>query len=229
MISKKLRKYIIPILIIIGLGTHKQAICQLSLGPGLSFGKILSSGNPLRLGIDLRASYSKRLKRKISGSILYYIPVKLDGFTGSSVNASAPPTTVEIDIPTTFNTRLYGLHVGYTQYFIGDIEDDYGFYGFVEIGYYIYDVIIDEFGPYDQTLYTTSSEIGENDGTIGLTGNLGLGLEYLLDFGYLFGELYIGIPATESETPSGSVTLAQNFGFFLSITSGLRFPLGGKN
>jgi hypothetical protein len=210
----KLHKQIILLTVVIL--TSFQSYSQISAAGQLG---VLRSSLGLSFGIGARVDYAKNDRTVFQGGFNFYLPTKFDGQTDGVAldNATVPEY---ISVPLEHKASFMHVTIGARRYFVGDYEDDFGFYGFAEVGL-LYVPVRTTVGEYDATKYSVSSEVSENINLLGYTIGFGIGLEKELDFGYLFSDLKINLPANEANGVAISVVIPTTF----ALSAGVRIPI----
>ncbi|MGB0176330.1 MAG: hypothetical protein ACPF9D_04135 [Owenweeksia sp.] len=195
-----------------------QAYSQISIGGQVSYLNLFGGSGLKNFGLGVKGDYALNDETVLSGGVNYYLPSTYSDFTYGTANSSqTSPTQIEIDVE--YKVSFIHLYFGGRRYFVGDYEDDFGFYGLAEVGLLMAPVTT-TLGEYDESRYNTSIEDGAKETLINFTLNLGVGVEKELDFGYIFGDLKLNLPANQANGQYVPVEIPTS----LSVNAGVRVP-----
>ena len=170
----------------------------------------------LALGLTASAQMS------IGGGALYtgynsqsFIGGGLKGFYEFKDNASA---SLEVNYSTAKDFSIIRVQLGAQKYFFGaDVDSDFGIYGGLKAGY-----MLNMYKGVDFDYSTTPTTIVETDETAsGLDLHFGLGSEIGLDFGKLFVDAYVSLPANKQNGQAIAVEILGSY----YLQAGVRIPL----
>lgn len=188
---------------------------QISVGAQVNYLNFFGDLEYSPIGFGARFDYAKDDRTVITGAVNFYLPKKETYTTIATANDNfTNPQTVSIDAEQKVKTTH--ITVGAKRYFAGDVEDDGGFYGLVEAGIMLVPVTVTyEDAP---SGYSGPEDAEEKFGNFTL--NFGIGGEIDLDFGYLFGEAKLTLPANQQGDTIVEITIPAS----VNIAAGVRIP-----
>lgn len=195
----------------------QSSFAQFSIGGQVSFLKTFGDLSMTNFGAGIKGEWGEE-KLVYYGGLNYYLAKKFKGTTyANALSDTTEPGSILVDM----TTSVSFLHIfgGAKYYFIGEATEDFGCYGLGEAGLLLapYKVTI---GSYDKTLYSARDE--EFQETLGgFMVNFGVGAEVNLNFGYLFGDVKLNLPASGISSREETEGMPAS----LSINAGVRFPL----
>lgn len=211
----KLLKQVTTVLFIMFISS--QAYSQISLGGQLSYQKMSGMAN---FGLGVKGDYAVSDKNMASFGFTYYLPKTLASYNTSAV-ALDPFTTSTLsqDVSITEKISFINIFVEGKRYFVGETDGDFNVYGLFGIGYTRAAVSVDV-GSYDENLYSLDYAY-ENYSISQLTLNFGIGAEKNLEFGYLFFDFKLDLPANKQNGQTVEIKLPAS----LKLNLGIRIPL----
>lgn len=195
-----------------------QAYSQLSLGGQVSYLNLFGGTGLKSFGVGVKGDYAIDDKTVLSGGLNFYLPSTLtEGAYANAFSNQTSPSQIVID--TENKISFIHLYFGGKRYFVGDYEDDFGFYGLAEIGILLAPTTttLEEF---DESKYYSTVEEGRET-LSNFTINFGAGVEKEIDFGYIFLDLKLNLPANQANGQAVAVEIP----FSASINAGVRIPL----
>lgn len=194
---------------------------QLSLGGHTSFLKVFGGSTLKHFGLGINADFAPSSDKLVfTGDLNYYLPNSFTDYTYAysfeQEGLGGPVETIEIDYIE--KVSFFNLNAGVKYYLIGDWEDNFGLYGLGQLGLFMapYKTEIGEFD--ETTYYTNTSESREILSS--LTINVGIGFDVDLDFGYLFANTKLNLPANTVNGNAVEFAIPATFAAHL----GMRFP-----
>jgi len=187
---KSIKKVAIGLFI---LAFSSQAYSQLSLGGQMSLLHAFGDYGVNNVGLGIKGEYSVSDDNIITVGVNYYFPTKFsETIIASASSSTTKPSSVVVEAEHTLSfIHFFG---GAKRYFVGDYEDDFGFYGIGEAGFLL-GPWATKLSSFDKSLYHADYEDGQKTTHFCLTLNLGLGVEKRFDFGYLFADMRLNLPA----------------------------------
>lgn len=192
---------------------------QLSIGGQATYLHLFGGTGIKTIGLGPKVDYTMDYTNVFMGSLSVYMPSKLTGTVyGNAFSSATDPSQIEIDA--TWSLKFFHLAAGVRRYFVGDYEEDFGFYGLLELGAMLIPAKT-TVAPYDTSLYWVMEEDLSNQTFFNFLLTGGVGTEVNLDFAYLFGDLKLNIPANKV----GGATVAVQIPASFTLSAGLRVPL----
>ena len=173
-----------------------SAQSQFSIGGQASFQKLFGGTGLNNFGLGIKGEYAFGDKTTMFGGFNYYFASKYDESRYAYAYSSLT-TPQQIEFATEVKINFMHIGIGAKRYFVGDYEDSFGFYGLLEAGYLIAPVKENFVETFDQTEYYTTIEDGEKEMLSNFTIGGGIGAEFDLDFGYLFIDAMLRLPANQ--------------------------------
>lgn len=171
--------------------------------------------NAFGLGIKFGQALSEKFL--IMYDFNYYFPYKSEYKVALVPLYTNTPSTTTVDV--TNKITLFQGVGGIKNYFIGDIEEDNGFYGCFDINL-LYINSRYKVGTYDEDIFQSPGEDQDSkrDGIfVGIGG--GVGAEHDFDFGYLFVDLKFIIPVISMDKNEKTLTIPN----MINLSTGIRF------
>lgn len=195
---------------------------QFYMGGNLSFSNYLGGTGLKSLGIGLTGEWSPDQDRTLTRiSFTYGFPSSEEAtYTAEAID---PFITNPDYIDVTGKTKIGFMHlnVDYKRFFgDGDYEDG-GFYGFLGAGLSIAKVtyVIDSF---DESKYEIKYSY-DPESFFQFTLKGGIGYDISLDFGNLYGEAFLNVPANNVNGAYIAIQIPMAVG----LQAGIRIPIGG--
>ena len=188
-----------------------SAFAQFSLGAQFSYVKFFGGSEVKNSGLGLQGQYGLSEDKVVYGGFNLYKAYEQKGsFSAQASSNQTSPSTIDVDF--TNKIPLTNVYIGFKKYFVGEYDDEnFGFYGLLEMGYmgskYTYDL-----DDYDDVAYNLTVE-DETVSNFMIT--LGTGIEKGFDFGYLFSDLKLNIPANQENGEAVEVEIPASFSFNL--------------
>lgn len=196
-----------------------QAYSQISVGGQASYLNLFGDIGLKNFGFGIKGEYAIKDKIVISGGVNYYLASKYSEITfANAIDGQTSPSQIEVDVEQ--KVSFIQLYFGGKRYFVGDYEADFGLYGLAEAGYLVVPITT-SLGNFDNTLYSTFEEDGAKQTLTNFTLNFGFGLEKNLEFGYLFADLKLNLPANQVNGQTVAIEIPTS----ASINVGVRIPL----
>ena len=209
-------KQIIAILFISFLSS--QAYSQISVGGQVSYLNVFGGTGLKSFGFGVKGDYALDDETVLSLGGNYYLPSTYSEFTYATAYSNfTTPSQVEVDVE--YKVSFIHVYFGGRRYFVGDYEDDFGIYGLAEVGLLMAPVTT-TLGEYDESQYYTTVQDGAKETLVNFTLNIGAGVEKELDFGYIFGDLKLNLPANQANGEYVPVEIPTS----VSVNAGVRFP-----
>ena len=207
----------------------ESSSAQWSIAPSISYLNLLVKDGYSNYGLSLKAEknmlyFGLGYNGKVIGERTVLVDTTVIG-SGQGYALSA------------YSIKSYTLFLGVKNYFVGDYDEDFGFYGLVDIAYYYLPITKRLDGPkharryYRHILYGTNKEpdtefVEKSTSEVLLTGGVGLGLEKKIKGMYIYSEIKIKMSVTGTNEQPGSATGGGSSMFFpMEINLGLRIPL----
>jgi hypothetical protein len=210
-------KQIIAILFISFISS--QAYSQFSLGGQVSFLNLFGGTGLKNFGLGVKGEYAQSEKTILYGGINYFLASKYSDMTyANALSSLTSPSQIEVDVE--YKVSFFHIYVGAKRYFIGDYEEDFCFYGFAEAGLLMAPVLTTLSG-YDKSLYSATAVDGSKETLTNFTLGFGPGIEKKFDFGYIFSDIKLTLPANQANGETVEVQIPASFG----INVGVRIPL----
>lgn len=196
-----------------------EADAQFSMDGMVSFQNMFGGSGLKNFGLGIKAEYALGDKTVITGGFKYYLPSNFEDYTyGYAYSSQTNPSQIEIETKT--GVSFLHLTFGGKRYFVGDYEDNFGLYGIGEAGMLFAPVKTTITGNFDPELYYTTFEDGEKETLSNFTIGFGLGFDIDLDFGYLFTDLKLNLPANQVNGQTVSISIPPA----VAIDAGIRIP-----
>lgn len=180
---------------------------QFALGGGLSHNYLFQGFNSV--GINVNGEYAIDELQSTTGNISFFFPSSVEGTTlATAKSSSTNPSQIEVADKTTLT--LFHISAGYKRYFIGEIDDEFNFYGGVTVGLFLGPATYKITGEYDNSEYGVNitnydPDIPGSRQTLGnytIGGNLGIEKEMSRDL-FLTVETGLIVPAVEFNSQTG--------------------------
>lgn len=214
---KKIKLFTLSLLLVCLSGL---AYSQISVAPQASFVNFFGGTEIRSFGLGIKGEYATSDRFVPYGGVNFYFPNKSEGYATAVAN-DFNTTPSYIDVATSEKLSFIHLMFGAKFYFVGDYEDDFNFYGFGEAGYLLARYTEELTGNYDRQKYTLEeSSYGETESFGNFTIAFGLGIEKDLDFGYLFFDTKLILPANNVNGQVVDISIPASIG----LNAGLRFP-----
>lgn len=210
-------KLIVSVLFITLLSS--QAYSQLSLGGQVSYLNLFGGTGIKSFGIGIKGDYALDDRTVLTGGFNYYLPSKFSNEVyGNAYSSETSPSQIIIES----ENKISFMHIyfGAKRYFVGDYEDDFGFYGLAEVGILLAptSTTLEDF---NENKYYSTVDADQRETLSNFTINFGVGVEKDIDFGYLFADLKLNLPANQANGQAVAVDIP----FSASINLGVRIPL----
>lgn len=223
---KKHKFYLIIILLF--LINSQNLYCQWSLGSSVNYLNLLVKDGYSNFGISVKAEKSS-----------FYFGFAYTATESGERTVLADTSAIDIgqaQALSTYSIKSYKIFLGIKEYFVGDYDEDFGFYGLVDISYYYLPIKKRIDGPIDSPRYYRHILYGENKALdeefkesetseVLITGGVGLGIEKKIKSIYLFSDALIKMSVTSpnNDSPAGDGGSSMFFPFEFNL--GVRLPL----
>ena len=227
--NKLMKKYKLYIIIILLFSIYSQnSYCQWSLGSSVNYLNLLVNDGYSNFGLSVKAEKS-----------LFYVGFAYTTMESGERTVLADTSMIDAgqaQALSTYSIKSYKIFLGVKNYFVGDYDDDFGFYGLVDISYYYLPITKRIDGPIGSARYYYHILYGENkERQVGfeesetsevlVTGGVGLGIEKKIKSVYLYSDAIIKMSVTSpnNNSPAGDGGSSMFFPFEFNL--GVRVPL----
>ena len=186
-----MRKLFILLAVCLGTSTFNQTNAQISIDGMVKFQGMATVG--AMSGIGLRGEYHLQDRLGIRAGFDYFFGKSTDYVaSGSAFSSVTSPSYIDVNYTESYS--IINVAVGGKYYFVGDYEEDFGFYGLVDVGILLAPVKY-EYEAYNASLYDVYE--GENTMLFNFSIGGGVGVEYKVGPGSVFGDVYLTVPANQ--------------------------------
>ncbi|MBQ21234.1 MAG: hypothetical protein P1U44_10470 [Vicingaceae bacterium] len=222
---KKYRFHLI--VFVLCLITTKASFAQWSVGTSVTYLNLLVKDGYGNFGLSLKAEKN-----------MLYFGFAYAAKASGSRTVLADTAVLEkgqAEALSTYSLKSYKLFIGVKNYFIGAYDEDFGFYGLVDIGYYYMPITRRLEGPvgearyYRHVLFGVSKEreesfVESNLSETLVTGGVGLGVEKKIKEVYLYTHATIKMTVTPPGNSAAGDGGSSIF-FPFEFSFGVRVPL----
>lgn len=196
-----------------------QAKAQISLGAQASYISFVDGVKIKTFGAGIKGEFAMRDRLVFTGGVDYYLASTFTDLVYANAYGNfTEPNQIKVDVE--HKSSFLHFRVGAKGYFIGDYEGSFGMYGLVEAGFLLAPTT-STFEDYDTELYYTYLDDNTKETLSNPTLSLGLGGEVNVNFGYVFGEVKLVLPANQSNGTIIDIEIPPA----VSISAGVRIPL----
>jgi hypothetical protein len=190
---------------------------KVGIAPALVLNRYFGELGANTYGLNLRFTYDESDENTFAFGYVYNLPNSLTtSVTGNALSSQTSPSYIVV--PFTFSYTFHELYLQYFRYFVGDNEDDFSVYGFLGVSAVVA-ATTSTFGPHDGYQVGASSVDGTEYYT-GYTVNAGIGTQFKVGPGYIFGEGRLAYPAGNSRDNLNPIPAS------VGLTAGYKFRFG---
>jgi len=205
-------------IILLVLLLSSEAYSQISIGGQVSYLNLLGGSSLKNFGIGLKGDYAINDKTLVTGGASYFLGSTYSTTTyGNAYSSTTVPSRITLNVD--YKVSFIQLFIGGKRYFVGDCEDDFGFYGLGELGL-VLAPISTTISDYDSDLYDAGVTEGSSETLLNFTIGFGLGIEKEFGFGYVFADLKLNLPANKVNESTVEIQIPA----FMTINAGVRIP-----
>lgn len=212
------------VILVIGVlvSTLSVSKAQLALGADLSYNQYFGAGVGGIMGIGAIGDYGiKEGKYSIRGSFNYLFPKSYSGSVDANALSSATSPQY-ISVSYTDKLHIMSFNADFKKYFGEGEFKEGGFYGGLGAGLTFASTAI-TYGSYDHNEYTVNDDGSTQSYTQWMIRGV-IGYEKTFDFGGIFGEAVLNVPATHVNGNAVEINIPAS----VTVQVGYKYLFGGK-